>query len=105
MSVILTVAYIMYVVLTIMQLVVLLYNDFAHGKVSWWTLIYPTVVTGAVVAFNWEFSLLVGLYERPADMAIVWVAFILLAVCSYWAYAYYPYVRRNPFWKSCYGWR
>ena len=105
MDVVLSVVQILHVVITIMQLAIILFNDFTHSNVSWWTLIYPTVVTGVVVTFNWEFSLLVALYDEPAKQLVVWVAIILLSISSYWAYAYYPYVRRNPFWKSSYGWR
>ena len=104
MSVILAVAYVGYVLLSIAQLGTLLINDFVLGKVSWWTLIYPTVITGAVVMFNWEFSLLLSIYEEPAQMVVVWIAFILLTQFTYWSYAYYPKLRRNPFWRSNVGW-
>ena len=100
MTIVLALCYIFYIMVSLAQLGTLLFNDFHQNRVSWWTLIYPTVVTGAVVMFNWEFSLLLNVYEKPADMVVVWIAFILLTQFTYWAYAWYPRMRRNPFWNS-----
>lgn len=96
--------YLMYIALTVLQVAVLFINDFTHDRVSWWTVLYPTILSAFVVFFNWEFSLLVRLYEHPGEMAIVWLVFFILAIFTYCGYAYYPRMRRNPFWKSTYGW-
>lgn len=102
MNTILSVAYICYILFTVIQLAVLVINDFSQDRVSWGTLIYPTIVTAAVVMFNWEFSLLLNIYEKPADMFVVWVAFLLLTQVTYWSYAYYPQMRKTSLLG---GWR
>ena len=90
----LPVAYVAYALMVIIELAVLVFLDFRKQEVSWWTLLYPVVVTAIVLIFNWEFSLLLEVYANPAHHGSVWVAFAILSLGTYGAYAYYPKARR-----------
>lgn len=98
-SVILNVMYRLYLIATLIQIAVLFHNDIKSDKFNGFTVCYNLIVGAAVVALNYDFQMLVeyfGLtYKSLIGMVFVWVAT--------WAmYAWYPRVRRNPFWKSCY---
>ena len=87
-------AYVVYALMVIIELAVIVVLDFRKQEVSWWTLLYPVVVTAIVLIFNWEFSLLLEVYANPAHHGSVWVAFAILSLGTYGAYAYYPKARR-----------
>lgn len=93
-SFILGVFYLIYVLFVICENLVIFYDEFLKRGVTWWTL-YPVLVTAATAMFNWEFWMFCKMFERPAEMAAVWFAFILLFAYTACAYINFPRLRRN----------
>lgn len=93
----LSAAYVVYVLMVIIELAVIVSIDYRKKEMSWRTILYLTIVTAFVLVFNWEFFLLLSLYEEPALHFFVWFAFAVLALGTYGVYVNYPKVRMLTF--------
>lgn len=94
-----------YYLFTAFQIWMIIKNDAENEDVTWWTCLYPIIVTSAVAMFNWEFNLLCDMVAAPERAWYIWALLIILVVSSYWAYAYYPIMKENPFWGPEYSYR
>ena len=94
---VLTALYVLYILATLAQIAVLLFNDLKSGKFNLFTILYNAVIGILVVALNYDFQVLVR-YFGLSGKSIVGLFLVWAAT---WAlYAWYPRIRRNPFWRA-----
>lgn len=96
MKIVLIGLYVIYILVTLLQVGTILYQDVKHDRVDLYTLLYNLFMLVVLVALNYDFGVLVQYFGISFKSIL---GLLALAVGTWAAYAQYPVIRRNPFWK------
>lgn len=97
MKIILIGMYVIYILVTLLQIGTILWQDIKHDRVDLYTLLFNIFMVVVLVALNYDFGVLVRYFGVSFKSLLGMLA---LAVGTWAAYAQYPIIRRNPFWKK-----